>query len=142
MLNPTHKGMLIAGILAVVVTAGIVFLMDFNPVSLVTPEPATKTTVEELLRAYNENEIRADRMYKGELLAVTGTVESVNHVLGGPYIVLVDPDGKQAGGLHCNFPRGQAERLLHIHKGEKVELVCTGAGKMFHVILDACKLGS
>lgn len=87
--------------------------------------PDLEVTVEQLLKAYEENELAADRVYKGKVAAITGTVESVNEMLGQRFVIL-KPDYLSISGVRCHFGREHVEQLVKL----KAEQVITLQGKI------------
>ena len=88
-------------------------------------QPDVEVTVEQLLKAYEANELAADRVYKGKLAAITGTVESVNEMLGQRFVIL-KPDYLSISGVRCYFEREHVEQLVKL----KAEQVITLQGKI------------
>jgi hypothetical protein len=78
----------------------------------------------ELQADYDANEVAADDKYKGAVLRITGTVESINkNILDDPYVILHTGDFK---GVHCHFNSSQG--LQALRKGEQVVIRCRGDG--------------
>lgn len=91
-----------------------------------------------LYLAYDANEVAADQLYKGNRLAVSGTVGSIDRDFLDQIYVQRDVGelfmGVQANGL----PEHVAASL---HKGQQITAECTGAGLMVgSPILDDCEL--
>ena len=114
--------------------------------SLSKPKPRPKNllvvSAEELFRAYEENELKADAAYKDKLFAVQGTVHSVGRdILGTPYVAL------RAGGqaiflVQCMFAAKDEARLAQITQGQTLTIAGKGGGKMGNVLLFDCWLYS
>ena len=99
---------------------------DVKPASVVTSESGViEVTVEQLVKAYESNELAADRVYKGKLAAITGKVESVNEMLGQRFVIL-KPDYLSISGVRCHFEREHVEQLVKL----KAEQVITVQGKI------------
>lgn len=85
-------------------------------------------TANDMARAYEENTVAADALFKGKKFKVTGTVASINtDFMGNPYITL-------RGGVNqfmepqFGFDDSFAPHLSQWRKGAKVQLVCIGKG--------------
>ena len=90
------------------------------PAPTATPvQPDVEVTVEQLVKAYEENELAADRVYKGKLAAITGKVESVNEMLGRRFVVL-EPDYLSIIDVSCYFEREHVEQLVKLKKGQVI----------------------
>lgn len=82
----------------------------------------------DLARAYDENTVAADAMFKGKKFKVRGVVSDINtDIFGNPYLTL-------RGGVNqflepqFSFDKGSAAQLAVLRKGRTVELVCVGRG--------------
>lgn len=85
-------------------------------------------TAREIARAYSENTVGADAMFKGKKFKVTGVVADINtDLFGDPYLLL-------RGGVNqfmepqFQFDSGSAAQLGVLRKGNKVEIICIGKG--------------
>jgi len=102
-----------------------------------------RVSVEQLLKEYDENSVKADQRYKDKLLEVTGVVDSVEADASNEvYVSLVTGDTWDWNDVHCLF-RDSAEikKLSDISKGDTVTITgtCTGSGFM-RVSLKNCRL--
>ncbi len=93
---------------------------------------------QQLLAAYEANEVAADNLYKGKGLAVTGRVDGINKDFMDQVYVLLDTGNEfqtiQAHGLSADVAAG-------LQKGQSVTLECVGDGFMIgSPVLNACKL--
>ena len=101
-----------------------------TPEPVAKKEPLMQTTAKELAAAYDKNTVSADAKFKNQKYEVTGTVSEIstdvmdNAVIamkGGvneflePQFVLADNEKSKAG---------------EVEKGQKITLICTGAGDM------------
>ncbi|RKY13434.1 MAG: hypothetical protein DRP82_05395, partial [Planctomycetota bacterium] len=113
-----------------------------NPISV---------SAEELYQAYDDNAVRADAMYKGKVLRVSGEVTAIGRdiILGIPYVCLAGGKGSWVGdtymgwGVQCAFRKGYAHALSRISKGDYVTVIgiCLGkAGITPDVVLVKCRL--
>lgn len=82
----------------------------------------------DLARAYEENTVAADAMFKGKKFRVSGVVADINtDLFGNPYLTL-------RGGVNqfmepqFSFDTGSASQLAGLRKGNKVEIICIGKG--------------
>ncbi|OAE52855.1 hypothetical protein A7J71_17955 [Achromobacter insolitus] len=92
---------------------------------------------DDLTKAYDSNEVAADRSYKGKTLFVTGRIGSIKSGVGGrPYFVL---------GPHLLAPQARIQKdftdfAAQAKKGQVVRLVCVGAGATLSMpTLNDCK---
>lgn len=101
-------------------------------------EPPVAVTARDLAKAYEENEIAADQRFKGKPIAVSGTVSGIDSdMMDKPVIRLAGQNdfmSVNASGLAGDVAAG-------LKKGQKVTLVCTGAGEVIGMPqLEECSL--
>lgn len=89
-------------------------------------------TAEQLYHSYNENEVAADRQYKENVLAVTGTVGEIGKdILNGPYVILQVGGG---GAVQCSFGKEEEEDLALLKPGQQVTIKGRCSGRTLGVI--------
>lgn len=95
----------------------------------------------DLARAYADNTVAADQMFKNKKYKVSGTVDSINtDLFGQPYLVL-------RGGVNefmepqFSFSSSSAQMLGALRKGHKVTLICMGKGDVAKIPMSGdCQL--
>jgi hypothetical protein len=76
---------------------------------------------------YQRNEVAADTLYKGRLLAVQGIVASINKdFLDKIYIVLAAPN--EFDTVQASLDEGNDSRAAALQPGEPVTVLCIGGG--------------
>lgn len=141
-----RRRLVIAALVAVAVFLPIVGLVLFwaNVTARVrdTPPPTIHpyfTTAVDIFHAYEQNEVAADREYKGELLQVTGVVKSIEKDLRGrPYVTFVIPG--QARTVQAVFRSGNEHAVAQLAKGAYITVRCLSVGKVFDVVMQPCDL--
>lgn len=109
-----------------------------NASSTTPSEPAAiNVSASELVSDYNANEVSADDKYKGKVLAISGTVDSIGKdIMDTPYVTLhVDND---LLGVQCMFDNQYKAALSKLHKGQRIRLHGTCKGKTLNIILADC----
>lgn len=93
-----------------------------------TPKEETiSITAGDLYQAYEDNEIAADKNYKGKLLEVTGTISDFGvDVFGTSYIKL--DTGGPFKDTQVFFKKGEDDKIAELSKGESVTVIGTGGG--------------
>jgi hypothetical protein len=88
---------------------------------------ALKVSAMKLYVDYQRNEVAADSVYKGRLLAVQGIVTSINKdFLDKIYIQLAAPNEFESVQAHLD--EGNESNAAALQRGESVSLLCTGGG--------------
>ncbi|HYN85435.1 MAG TPA: hypothetical protein VER32_09290 [Pyrinomonadaceae bacterium] len=103
------------------------------------PEPPVVVTAAQLISAYAADELSADEVYRGRLLAVSGHVVSLGRDLNEAAFVTLDPPETVSGvGVQCHFDRARAGSVARLKKGQLVTLVGRCDGKFGSVVLRGC----
>ena len=85
-------------------------------------------TAEELLQAYKADELAADKLYKGEILRVTGKVNSTGENIVGTQFVKLSGGSIEAWGVQCMFGKKYGTEIARLTMSEVVTIVgeCDG----------------
>jgi hypothetical protein len=96
------------------------------PPPVAPADPPLPVTARQLFRDYRRNEVSADAKYKDKILAVTGTVGSINKgFTQQAYLVLSTGDFMS---VNANLEDSETAKAARLSIGESVTVVCTGAG--------------
>jgi len=101
---------------------------------------ATKVTALALAGAYKDNEVAADATYKGQIVEVSGTVDTIGKdVLDTPYITLAT--GQYSfESVQCMFAKSDEPQLATVTKGQSITLRGEVSGKMGNVLVRGCSI--
>lgn len=117
------------------------FYLLFVPIPL-DAEEFIHISAQDLFQAYQDNEIAADKNYKGKSLEVSGEVGEIGKdMLGTPFIIFGSANKFQIGHVQCMFPSSALDTLARVKKGEWAVVHAKAAGKMMNVVLRECVLG-
>ncbi len=100
-----------------------------------------------LWTAYHENEVNADNLYKGKLLAVTGVVEDIGKdaITDAPCVSLESGSDFEFYPIQCFFPKNgsESDQLAALSDGDTITIYgrCTGKS-VFYVQLSNCSLSA
>lgn len=112
--------------------------------------PATETsktaaplvvTAPVLVADYEANEIAADRKYKGQILEITGVVDSIGKdILDSMYVTL--DSGQQFGitNVQCFFDESEETNLAALSKGRSLTVKGRCDGKFGNVLIKECEI--
>jgi hypothetical protein len=114
------------------------------PVGIATVAAAERPPVEspvradDLVAAYQRNGIAADRLYKGQIVDISGPVGWVGRdVFGNPYVTL----GREATtSVQATFPRGSDTLLADLTPDQRIVVRCRVEGKLVSVAARECQL--
>ncbi len=100
---------------------------------------AIKISAAELMKAFSDNEVRANSLYKGKHLTVNGTITDISVVLGQTSVTIGTGEMLEFGIL-CYPASGQDEKIATFNKGEKITVTgkCDGMS-LVSVILRQCQ---
>ncbi len=107
-------------------------------------EEAIKVTAQELLEAYDENGVAADKQYKGKELQVTGTVGSIGtDILDDAYITLENEEDEYAViSVQCYFEKSEEDSIASLKAGDKVTVTGVCDGNNLNIVLKKCHVVS
>ena len=110
----------------------------------VAQRPSNAIIVEatSLYQVYQANEVDGDQRYKGKWLHVVGTVRDIGKdILDTPFVTFDVDDEKALFTVQALFTRNQDENLVAgFSKGQRLEVVCRGDGKLVTIILRDCAM--
>ena len=104
--------------------------------------PAYRLTAEELGKQYRDDPARADVLYKGKVLAVTGICQGIRSALDTPHVTLAAGEGRDA--IECDLGKDQQAALALVKPGQTVTVtgVCDGKAALGGVRMKGCVLRS
>jgi hypothetical protein len=80
-------------------------------------------TAREYINLWRDNKLKAEQLYKGKQMEITGAVLKVDRTVFGdvPYVDLnVD---NPLGGLTCEFPESAINSIVDLEKGQTVVII-------------------
>lgn len=119
-----------------------------RPTKKPTPKPTPaplEITAQELIDAYEENQLSADEKYEDEKMAVTGFVEDIGeNIIGQLYVTLNNGEDTSFSVVQCFLDRYNDDSMAKAKKlkiGDKITILgeCEGKGT-FHVQLSGCTI--
>lgn len=91
--------------------------------------PPVEVTPVELAKAYEENTVAADDLYKGKKLRISGTISEIaTGITDEPYLVM--KGGNPFMGPQLHFDKDQRSAIAKLKKGQKIVALCVGAGDL------------
>lgn len=100
-------------------------------------EPSQRVTADQLIAEYKANEVRADKLYKGRLVEVTGVVGNVGKdILGDAYVTLRASEDFEFASVQC-VPKPRWN-LYDLQPGYTCTITGVCAGKFINVVLKDC----
>lgn len=108
------------------------------------PEPkeeVVQVAIKTLLKDYKDNEVRADGLYKGKTLQVSGKISDISVSLGKPVVQMNETGEKyEIPSLSCHFGKDHAAKVGTLAKGNTIKVVGKGGGMLMHVLLRECEI--
>ena len=94
-------------------------------------EPELNISATELINAYKENEIKADKMYKGKIIEVNGIVDAIDSGIDDKAIVrLSDGDEFSFDNVQCCIDDENQDNACELKKGENVTIIGKADGEI------------
>lgn len=145
------KGGVIAGIIVtIIVLFAILGSGDSSDGSATNNSSGTSTqapkeevisiSAKDLFAAYEENEVKADNLYKGKQLEVTGVVSDISKDIADNVYVSLETDNMFLA-IQCYVKdEKDVAKVTNLKAGDKVTLVGKCEGKLIHINVKNCKL--
>jgi hypothetical protein len=111
-----------------------------------SPDPAPAAVslhAAELVREFEDNEVRANQLYRGKTVRIHGTVNSVQTNKGGGVILTFKTSISTYSPAQCYFSKADSGQLARIKSNEEttVEGVVRGFSESrFSLVLDNCSI--
>ena len=112
-----------------------------SPAPSYSANDATRVTAPTLLAAYKKDKAASDKLYKGKLVEVTGTVDEVgtDPIFRAPEVMLSGGATAQAPGVDCIFEPKFAAQVAKLQKGQTLAVLGTCDGYAVNVLLLHCR---
>ena len=94
-------------------------------------EPELNISATELINAYKENEIKADKMYKGKIVEINGIVDAIDSGIDDKAIVrLSNGDEFSFDNVQCCIDDENQDKACELKKGENVTIIGKADGEI------------
>lgn len=104
-------------------------------------EEAVEVSADTLLEDYKNNELAADKKYKGKTLRVSGTVSQVTDVLGQKALSVDNGGEYELNSVYCILKKDQLDKAASLNKGDQVTVVGKNDGyNQINVTLKNCTI--
>jgi uncharacterized protein (DUF1330 family) len=104
-----------------------------------TQSPSIRISAKQLYADYEANGVAADQKYKGRILEVNGTIDTIDKDIMDTIFVTLKGD-EYIGYVQCMFSKEYAGRAASLRKGQTVTIKGKCDGKLMNVILRGCVL--
>lgn len=92
---------------------------------------ATHVAARSLVSAYDANAVSADKMYKGRVLKIVGTIGKIGKdITGEPYVTLDESQDHLLQYVQVFFAESQVDKLASLSKGQPLTVEGTIEGSM------------
>ena len=110
-----------------------------NQNTAVQQTPAMQVTATQLAADYKANQVAADAKYKGKVIEVSGTIDTIGEdIMNNPYVSL--DDGDIITSVQCSFNQSDQAQLASLQKGAQINLEGTVQGDVVEVSLNNCSI--
>ena len=105
-------------------------------------EPELNISASELINAYKENEVKADKMYKGKIVEVNGIVDGINSGIDDKAIVILsDGDEFSFNNIQCCIDDENQDKACELEKGQNVTIIGKADGEIIgEPVIKDCKI--
>lgn len=123
----------------IAITSLTAVFMYFKPHRSVRNEDALFTlSVSELVSAFVEDEARANSLYVGEIIEVSGTLKEM--ILNDSTVILLMGDSTEMTGVSCYLQRDQKQKYRRLTRGSFVSVKGVCNGMLLEVVIDKALL--
>jgi hypothetical protein len=129
-----RKIAVLIGAMLLIMTA--VFYMLYNKPhrSVKGAEPAFELSVSQLIEAFSNDETRADSMYTGKIIQVTGSLRKM--IRNDSTLILVLGGDEELMGVSCYMEKSQIPGSEQLTRGESITVKGFCNGMLMDVVLD------
>ncbi len=100
-----------------------------------------RTDADTILSEYKNNELRADGLYKGKLVQISGVIGDVKRdLLNQIYVTVGTGKMFEIPIVQCFFPESAAAKVTTLNKGMRVTVRGNVSGLMANVLVKNCSL--
>jgi hypothetical protein len=102
--------------------------------------PAQQVAVKTLLDEYKGNEVKADTLYKGKRLQITGKVGDIKKDITDSIYVTIGTGARfEIPSAQCFFDDKDTAKAAGLTKGESITVECDCSGLMMNVLMKNCE---
>lgn len=103
-------------------------------------EEVLKVSAVDLASAYEENEVKADKDFKGKTIETSGIINNIGVTFGETYIVLSSGKDFSITDVQCFFnDKSEIDKIVNLKKGDTVTIIGVVDGKSLNVGVNKCK---
>lgn len=122
---------------------------DSEPVKEETTTTEETTAVEymeispdDLLTSYEENEVKGDELYEGQMMKITGAVDDIGKdILENVYITFETADEFSITSVQCFFDdETEIEKVMELKPGDSITITGRCDGKFGNVTIKECHI--
>ena len=100
-----------------------------------------KVSAVDLAKAYEENEVKADKTYKDKTIETSGKIDDIGVMLGQTYVTLSSEVDFSLTSVQCYFDdKTQIDKIADLNKGDTVTIQGVVDGKSMNVSVNDCLL--
>lgn len=101
---------------------------DASGTATVEAKPAAvNVTASELVKAYKDNEVAANEKYKGKMLLVSGSIDSIDAGMGDEPVIMLKSSGDYGmNNPHAELADSDVKKAGTLKKGQAIKLLCKG----------------
>lgn len=104
-----------------------------------TEQVVEVTDIAKFVKDYSDNELASDNSYKGKLVKVTGTVETVSKdILDKPYVILGSGAALEVVSVQCSLDDRSVQAAAALKKGQRSTVIGRVSGRMMNVQMVDC----
>jgi hypothetical protein len=100
-----------------------------------------KVSAVDLAKAYEGNEVKADKTYKDKTIETSGKIDDIGVMLGQTYVILSSEVDFSLTSVQCFFDdKTPIDKIADLNKGDTVTIQGVVDGKSMNVSVNDCLL--
>jgi hypothetical protein len=112
-----------------------------NTTTTTAATPPTPVELKTLLADYKSNEVRADGLYKGKNIRVSGKVGMIKKdIMDHMFVTVGTGRDFEIPDVHCTLNEANAAKAANLTKGQPITVQGSVKGLMMSVLLDDCDI--
>lgn len=101
--------------------------------------PEIMLSAPELVNAYENNEVKADKEYGGKVVEISGEIRDISIMLGKTFVILSSGQDFSLSDVQCFFDdEAEISKIENLSKGQQLTVIGTVDGKSINIGINDC----
>lgn len=111
-----------------------------EPKEEAAPTPGIVVNAADVIKTFEDNEIKGKQTYTDKLAEITGIVNDVGEILGQTYVTIGSGEDFELVSLQCFFKdESEIAKLAEVSKGDTITIIGTIGEQSLNIEVSDCK---